>query len=448
MRFSFRLICLLLLTLTFASAQENAISWQDIQKSKKGTVTVYWFPNEPFGYQTRDGQMAGIEVDIITGFKKYLGEVYKIDISFNWVKENTFKEALAHMKNDSAKGIFGVAGISFSEERKTFMKFSPSYMVDMAVLVSTKDIPIVKSKEDLKKYLAGATALTAQGTILERDLIKLKDENHLNFNIEHTGGTKELIKILTNRKKSFGYLNLPVYLISLDKGLNVLNRQNYLTKRYEGRGIGFTRASDWDVPMKQYFNQPNFSQTLDTIIGHYIDINLYRVIETLSPENEVALLNTEKALQEMRLNLKEITIQDKNEKQVYLVTIIVVFTVLLIIITLQFRRQRQSHLLLKEQKAEIEAQSDEIKAINDNLELIIQQRTHEVENKNKALEEYAFITAHKLRAPLARILGLVILFENVTLEEEDKIILTHLSKSAKDLDEIVRSVMNAIDSDS
>ena len=46
-------------------------------------------------------------------------------------------------------------------------------------------------------------------------------------------------------------------------------------------------------------------------------------------------------------------------------------------------------------------------SINDNLELTIKDRTRELENKNKALEEYAFITAHKLRAPLASILGRV-----------------------------------------
>ena len=68
-----------------------------------------------------------------------------------------------------------------------------------------------------------------------------------------------------------------------------------------------------------------------------------------------------------------------------------------------------------------------------------------LENKNKALEEYAFITAHKLRAPLASILGLVRLVERMPLPEEDKIIVSHLNESAKRLDEVVHSVMSAIE---
>jgi light-regulated signal transduction histidine kinase (bacteriophytochrome) len=94
---------------------------------------------------------------------------------------------------------------------------------------------------------------------------------------------------------------------------------------------------------------------------------------------------------------------------------------------------------------EIEAKTDQIQAMNNNLEMIIKERTRELENKNKALEDYAFITAHKLRSPLATILGLVSLIEMMKVQEEDKIVISHLNQSAKKLDEIVHSVMNAID---
>lgn len=428
-----------------AFCQTHATRWKDIQKLKKGDVTVFWFPNDPFGFQAPDGKMKGIEVEIMHGFQRYLKDHYQVDLSIHWVKENTFKEVMNQIKSDSTGGAFGVAGFSFSDERRKFMKFSPSYMADMAVLVSTQDIPIVRSQEDLKKYFEGATAITAQGTILEKELIQLRDQNKIHFNIEYTGGSDELIKVLRKRTKSFGYLNLPVYLMDLDKGLTRLNRQNYLTKRYEGRGIGLSKISDWDAPLNEYFTDPAFKENIENLIGQYINLELYHFVETLKPENEVSLLNREKSLQLMQLKLQELAIQDKNQKQIYLVVTIFVISLFLIVIGLQFRKQRQNHILLKEQKAEIEAQADHIKSINDNLELIIKKRTKELENKNKALEEYAFITAHNLRAPLASILGLVMLIEKMKLTEEDKVIIAHLSHSAKKLDEIIHTVMDAID---
>ncbi len=424
---------------------QDSLHWESLQKIKKGSVTVYWFPNEPFGFEDQNRKMQGIEVEILLGFRQYLKEQYQIDLTLNWKRLQTFKNVMDRMKYGSSPGIFGLAGFSFTDERRKFMKFSPSYMADVAVLVSTQDIPIVRSREDLKKNFSGTTALTAQGTTLEKELIQMREENQLDFNIEYTVGSEELIKVLRNRKKSFGYLSLPIYLMDLDKGNSKLNRQNFLTKKYEGRGIGLPLASDWEKVLEEYFENARFKNNIQTIIGKYVNIDLYHFVETMRPENEVSLLNTEKSMQSMQLKLQQLTIQDKNEKQIYLISIIVVVSFFLVVIAFQFRRQRQSNRILQEQKSEIEAQADHIKLINDNLERLIDERTKELQNKNKALEEYAFITAHKLRSPLSSILGLVTLIEKMQLPEQDKVLIQHLGKASKNLDGIIHSAMDAID---
>jgi hypothetical protein len=94
---------------------------------------------------------------------------------------------------------------------------------------------------------------------------------------------------------------------------------------------------------------------------------------------------------------------------------------------------------------EIRAQADEIKTINQNLEQLVKERTKQLEKKNKALEDYAFITAHNLRAPLASILGLVNLITKIKLSEEEKIMLEHLQLSAEKLDAIVHTITEAIE---
>lgn len=435
---------LLVFLVLCCSAQLFAQSWVERLPSRNIDITVYWFPNEPFGFQGADGSIIGIEADLLRGFQDFLRQQHHVELHYQWVRRNTFREVLNDVKNDTTGRVFGIAGFSFSDERRTFMKFSPSYMADMAVLVSTSDIPIIHTKEELEKYINGATALTAQGTILEKELIAIREKNNLNFKIEYTGGSDELVEVLRKRTRSFGFLNLPIYLMELDKGLTNLNRQNFLTKRYEWRGVGLSMASNWDEPMKEYFESPDFKSSLEHIIGSYINLDLYHFVETLRPENEVGLLNQEKALQTVQLQLQELTIREKNTKQTYLTIIIIVVTGFLVVIIIQYRRQRESNTLLKEQKAEIEAQADQIRTINDNLESLIRERTKDLENKNKALEEYAFITAHKLRAPLASILGLISLLERVSLSKEDEVLLSHLKDSAKRLDTIVHSVMNAI----
>lgn len=100
---------------------------------------------------------------------------------------------------------------------------------------------------------------------------------------------------------------------------------------------------------------------------------------------------------------------------------------------------------IQAQNEEIMAQAEEIKGINENLEMLVHQRTAELEKKNKALEEYAFINAHKLRSPVASILGLVNLLNKSELNDDCKVINRHLLNSADELDDIVRSITKAIE---
>ncbi len=94
---------------------------------------------------------------------------------------------------------------------------------------------------------------------------------------------------------------------------------------------------------------------------------------------------------------------------------------------------------------EINTQAEEIRAINENLEQLVKERTSQLERKNKALEEYAFINAHELRAPVASILGLINLMETIELDEEHRIYIKHLQSSAEKLDSVVRSIGKAIE---
>lgn len=70
----------------------------------------------------------------------------------------------------------------------------------------------------------------------------------------------------------------------------------------------------------------------------------------------------------------------------------------------------------------------EIRSIQNNLELIVKNRTKELEDKNLELEEYAYDNAHLVRGPLSNILGLL----NILKIESD-----HHNIGDADLNEIM-----------
>ena len=95
----------------------------------------------------------------------------------------------------------------------------------------------------------------------------------------------------------------------------------------------------------------------------------------------------------------------------------------------------------------IEAQNLEIQQKNEQLEKEIEKRTQELQHTNRELvvhnnqlEQFAFIVAHNLRAPLARILGLANVVELSKTQEDKDVALNKIIISTQDLDQVIRDL--------
>ncbi len=101
----------------------------------------------------------------------------------------------------------------------------------------------------------------------------------------------------------------------------------------------------------------------------------------------------------------------------------------------------QQNAKLEEARAIIEKQHNEIKLRNENLELDVEKRTQELIEYNQQLEQFAFVSSHNLRAPVARILGLGQLLEmadKVTLDEG--FVHRSLISTTRELDRVVKDL--------
>lgn len=91
---------------------------------------------------------------------------------------------------------------------------------------------------------------------------------------------------------------------------------------------------------------------------------------------------------------------------------------------------------------ELDNRNEEITTINAHQQEVIKQRTAEIAKKNERLMEISITSAHQMREPLSRVLGLVQLMEQTdSVENIKNRILPRLSISAKDLDSALREVV-------
>lgn len=100
---------------------------------------------------------------------------------------------------------------------------------------------------------------------------------------------------------------------------------------------------------------------------------------------------------------------------------------------------------LAQRNAAIAAMNERILVINGSLEQTVKERTEALEKQNQQLLSYAFINAHKLRGPLARILGLTNLLSINPQSEEQKEMLQLLQNSVTELDDVTRSITEVVD---
>lgn len=170
-------------------------------------------------------------------------------------------------------------------------------------------------------------------------------------------------------------------------------------------------------------------------------------------ERENQQLRVEKELQEARLASRDF--------------LIIAFSAgLLTVVILAFTlfRQRKKILVANKalkakneeisfQKNAIESQAeallrlnDELKNLNKSLEGRIDERTKQLFFQNKKLAEYTFVNAHKLRAPVASILGLINLIPKAEAEEQ-KIIVDYLKICGEQLDHTIKDINLTLEGD-
>ena len=89
----------------------------------------------------------------------------------------------------------------------------------------------------------------------------------------------------------------------------------------------------------------------------------------------------------------------------------------------------------------IEGQNKEIKNRNETLEEEVHKRTKELVEYNQQLEQFAFVTAHNLRGPVARMLGLgTVLRMTEDDPEETKSITDKLLTTAEEIDSVIKDL--------
>jgi signal transduction histidine kinase len=425
------------LTFSHGSKGQGDPSWTQVSEQKKGTITAYWYESKPFMYRDPRGKMAGIEFDLLEGFRKFLKQRRNIDLTINYTEGQSFRDTYTSIRDRHADVTLGVSAFSITDKREKEVDFTPAYMSDISVLITSDNIPILTSKAEFNLLLPKLTAITIEGTTYEQELIRLKTQGNLPFPIRYIPSSDNIMITISKTDSTFGFIDLPVYMMLFNDDPSIaVKRQNLFPIKRDGYAIIFPERSDWAIPLGEYFNNEKFQADLEKIISRYIDIELYHLMEGVaqSADNEeVMLLRKEKEIQYKDLLGKTDQIIKETRMRNFLVVLVSVSMVFLVIIISLYRKQNEQNEKIETQRKSIEQKSTLLEQRNNHLIALD-------EEKNNLIK----ILAHDLRTPINHIQGMaqIMLLENDSLPGDQKNLVQQITDSSIRINKMITHLLD------
>jgi ABC-type amino acid transport substrate-binding protein len=218
-----KIIYCLSLFLVFARANGQSVD----------SLTVNYYENFPYAY-SESGSLKGIEIDIVNEYVNWLKNKKNITVIVTYKAYSEFSNFYKSVKEGGAKTI-GLGSVTNSSEREKEIIFSPPYLRNVAVLISSGSVPTVKNKNaiEVSKVFSGMNAFAVGGSSHISYLNAIKKNYLPTLNISTTSDQKKLLEGIISDQKTFGYVDIIAYWSFI--------------KSYQGKYLKIQKA----------FNEPN-----------------------------------------------------------------------------------------------------------------------------------------------------------------------------------------------
>ena len=253
-------------------------SWEQVQQMGEGIITLAYVPSEGFSYVDEDGRLTGVTIELVRDFVDYVNVQYGMSVSINYRPIESFSTFYETVR-DASGGLFGVANVTITEERKEEIAFSPPYMTNIATLITHDEIPEISNFDEIGSAFLGLEALAFEGT-LHQDRLEAIIEEHLpDAGMKFAYSNNEIIERVSSGKNYFAYVDIYNYWRASNAGAP-LQRHSAGDEASEQFGIIMPSDSDWHHLVEKFFHDE----------GGYLNTDRYRYLMEIHLGEELAEL--------------------------------------------------------------------------------------------------------------------------------------------------------------
>lgn len=284
--FYFRNMRLFSLILLFTSVlqmhsfcQGTKGSWAEAIQNGKATLQVNFYENQPFFFTDKNNLLNGLEFEIIQEFRHWAKTTKQVNVELNFNQYTDFEKFYKESKSGQNATV-GAGSVSMKKLRLKELKFSPAYLKNVAVLVSSLELNSLITLKELPIVFKGRIALVIKGSSHEKSINKLKKRYYPDLKIEYATSPDQILNTILSNPKYFGYVDLISYRNFANKKEGILRTHRIADQKNEYFGFIFPKNSDWQKAFNQFFKDGFYRMAeYHKIMDNYLDIQTINEVQ-------------------------------------------------------------------------------------------------------------------------------------------------------------------------
>lgn len=229
-------------------------NWSVVKSKGSGTISLAYVETPGFVYKDASGKLTGICIDIMNDFVKYVSETKSVKLNTRYIGDgSSFSKMFASVKSGK-DGVFGLGNITITEARKKEIRFSPTFIQNVAILITHKNIPTLGNMSEISTKFKGLKAYTGKGTLNDKRIQEIKTKYIPSLSIQYVASSPATLSKVAADPQSFTYLDIAFYLDAL-KNKKPLKRHGVGDQASEEFGLIMPMSSDWQPLMNEFFRK-------------------------------------------------------------------------------------------------------------------------------------------------------------------------------------------------
>lgn len=254
------------------SAQISGTSYAEAKNTKKANWAFTYTETPSFSSKQADGSIQGLAVELMEKFAEFVEreEGIKVTYEFKAKDPEDFNGFLQEVKSGKG-GVFGLGNITITEARKKDYHFSPSFIKNVAILCTHKDVPTLESMEKAATAFSGFNAIAVKGTTNEMVVLDMMKKHVPNAVVQKVESNSAAVDAIVKDKKAFTNMDFTFYLYALQQNLPI-KRHPVGDQSTEEFGVIMPKSNDW-VPLmnkfmtSEYFASSDYRRMLSKHLG-------------------------------------------------------------------------------------------------------------------------------------------------------------------------------------